>query len=130
MNRSGIFIVLSFLIFDVSLLKAQIQPGDSTRQISRRERHDFIRGGSHSQELKRGNYVVVATTLNETDAKKLVEEYKKLKAPAPHYGYVSRKALWYLCFSGEDDIDQARQKRDDLRKHKAYKDAWLLTIHN
>ena len=92
-------------------------------------RHEFVRKGTQANDIKMGNYVVVAQTVSEADAKKFVEEMKKLKLPVPSYGYQSNKQFWFVYFDGSDDIEQSRQKRDELKKHDLYKTAWLLTIH-
>jgi hypothetical protein len=117
--------VIIFLLVTVTL-SAQTER-DSIRQSNR---HDFIVVGNHQQELKTGDYIVVATTLTEEDAKRMIKEYKKLKVPEPLYAYVSNKSLWFIYFAGGNGIEVARQKRDEIRKNKVYKDAWLLTIHD
>jgi hypothetical protein len=92
-------------------------------------RHDFVRKGTQSNDIKMGDYVVVAQTVSEADAKKFVKEMKKLNLPVPVYGYQSNKKFWFVYFDGSDDIERARQKRNELAKHDMYKSAWLLTIH-
>jgi hypothetical protein len=92
-------------------------------------RHDFVRKGNQANDMQFGDYVVVVQTVSESDAKKFVKEMKKLKLPIPSYGYQSNKQFWFVYFDGSDDIEKARQKRDELGKHDMYKSAWLLTIH-
>jgi hypothetical protein len=99
----------------------------STAQES--HRHEFVRKGTQANDIKIGDYVVVAQTVSEADAKKFAKEMKKLKLPVPSYGYQSNKQFWLVYFDGSDDIDKARQKRDELGKHDMYRSAWLLTIH-
>jgi hypothetical protein len=101
--------------------------GSSMAQES--HRHDFVRKGNQASDMQFGDYVVVAQTVSESDAKKFVKEMKKLKLPVPSYGFQSNKQFWFVYFDGSDDIEKARQKRDELGKHDMYKSAWLLTIH-
>lgn len=92
-------------------------------------RHDFVRMGNESKDLKMGNYVIVARTVNEDDAIKLVKEIKKEKLPVPKYGYQSNQKFWFIYFDGNDDIEMARQRRNELAQHDMFKAAYLLTIH-
>ena len=88
-----------------------------------------MRKGTQSNDIRLGDYVVVAQTVSEADAKKFVKEMKKLNLPVPSYGYQSNRQFWFVYFDGSDDIEMARQRRDELAKHDMYKSAWLLTIH-
>lgn len=49
-----------------------------------------------------------------------------LKSP---YGYLTKKAVWYLHVGTSKDIEEAKANRDEYRKLKMFKDAWLLTVH-
>ena len=128
MRNSFALLLWTLVIASLSAARAQtaIANKDSIRKMNR---HDFISQGHHANELKLGTYVVVSTVLNEADAKLMIKEYLKLKCPEPAYGYVSNKKLWYLYFEGEDDIEKAKLIRDNYRKNKMFKDAWLLTVH-
>lgn len=46
-------------------------------------RHEFVRKGTQANDIKMGDYVVVAQTVSEADAKKFVKEMKKLKLQVP-----------------------------------------------
>lgn len=92
--------------------------------------HEFWVKGNHANELGLGNYVVVAQTITEADAKKLIQEYKKLDFPQPKYGYQSNKGFWMIGFSVEGDILDAKAAHKKYTVYSLYKSAWLLTIHD
>jgi hypothetical protein len=113
------------LIFTIVVLGWNI----TSSMAQKSNRHDFVRKGTRADDMQMGSYVVVAQTVSEADAKKFVKEMKKLKLPVPSYAYQSTKGFWFVYFDGSDDIEQSRQKRDELGKYEMYKSAWLLTIH-
>lgn len=124
MNKIAVFATL--LIVSVGHIHAQEAEEQS---INKAHRHDFVRMGNEGQDLKIGDYVVIARTLNEEDAIKFIKEIKKEKLPVPKYGYQSNQKFWFIYFDGNEDIEQARAKREELIVHAMFKGAYLLTIH-
>jgi hypothetical protein len=116
-----------FALILLSLAAHHVSAQDSKPEQS--HRHDFVRKGDQANDMKMGDYVVVAQTVSEADARKFVKEMKKLKLPVPSYGYQSNKQFWFVYFEASDDIEGARLKRNELRQNDMYKSAWLLTIH-
>ena len=44
------------------------------------------------------------------------------------FGHLSAKGVWYVVDESSDTIEESITKRDELRKQKAFKDSWLLTM--
>ena len=116
-----------FVFISLSLTALHFQHKNLTS--NKVHRHEFVRKGDQANDMKMGDYVVVAKTVSEADAKKFVKEMKKLNLPVPSYGYQSNKQFWFVYFEASDGIESARLKRNELRKNDLYKSAWLLTIH-
>lgn len=122
---------ISIWVFWLASSIAAIGQTLETEEISTENssRHQFVMRGDGLHELKSGDYVIVGMCLRESDAKRMMEELKRLEHPVPSYGYLSNTQLWYLFFGGKDDIETAHQERDKYRKMKMFKNAWLLTVH-
>lgn len=118
-------IALFFLLFISLNLKASTK--QDSIQVS--NRHVFIAQGDNANEMETGDYVVVATTLTEEDAKSAIKEFKKLKYPEPSYGYATAKSIWYINYGPYQNIEEAKKKRDEYRAFPLFKNAYLLTIH-
>jgi hypothetical protein len=124
--------LLSILCFAIVLSNASyLQAQSNVRQdsIPKPNRHDFVGRGTHPNELKLGDYVVVGTALSEKDANLMVKQFKKLKYPTPSYAYLTIKSLWYIYYGSYTEIEEAKLKRDEYRKYKMYQNAYLLTVH-
>ena len=93
------------------------------------ERHEFVKRGGHSEEMPLGDYVIAGVFRSEANAKKYAEGLQKLGFPDIDYGYISERDLWYVHLTGSDDIDEARAMRDQFRRLRVFRDAWLLTVH-
>jgi hypothetical protein len=93
------------------------------------ERHEFVKQGSHEQELEVADYVVGGVFKADANAKHFAEGLNKLGFKAD-YGHLSEKNLWYVYLIQTDDINLARAERDRVRKMKILHDAWLLTVHH
>ncbi len=92
------------------------------------ERHEFVKRGGHSAEMDLGDYIIAGVFRSEANAKKYAEGLQKLGFPDIDYGYLTDHQLWYVHISGSNDINEARQKRDEFRKFRVFRDAWLLTV--
>lgn len=93
------------------------------------ERHEFVKRGVHSEEMNLGHYVIAGVFRSEANAKHYSDGLSKLGFPDIDYGYLTEKNLWYVHINGADDINEARQMRDQFRKLRVFRDAWLLTVH-
>lgn len=91
------------------------------------ERHEFVAQGPHKQELSVANYVVGGVFTEPTDAAHFSDGLTKLGFKAG-YGYSTEKSVWYVYVFKTNDINKAREERDQLRKTKILRDAWLLTV--
>lgn len=93
------------------------------------ERHEFVKRGNHTSEMPLGDYIIAGVFRSEENARKYSEGLKKMGFPDIDYGYLSDHKLWYVHISGSDDIEEARKRRDEFRKLRIFRDAWLLTVH-
>ena len=91
------------------------------------ERHEFVKQGSHQEELAVADYVVAGVFKSSANANHFAEGLKKLGFKAD-YGHLTEKNLWYVYISQSKDINAARAERDKYRKMKIFRDAWLLTV--
>ena len=83
--------------------------------------------GGHPFELDKGHYIVVgafgvAANAIRANDKLLAEGYDA------DFGFSSDKKLFYVYIVGENSPAGARQKRDELRKLPAFKNAWYLLV--
>jgi type IX secretion system PorP/SprF family membrane protein len=92
------------------------------------ERHEFVKQGNHVKELPIADYVVGGVFGKEENAKHFSDGLDKLGFDT-HYGHLTVKNLWYVYVFKTDDIEKAKVERDNVRKMKLLKDAWLLTVH-
>jgi type IX secretion system PorP/SprF family membrane protein len=93
------------------------------------ERHEFVKRGSHEDELDVADYVITGVFKEESNARHFTDGLKKLGFKAD-YGHLTEKAVWYVYLHQGTDINQARTERDRYRKMKIFRDAWLLTVHH
>jgi type IX secretion system PorP/SprF family membrane protein len=93
------------------------------------ERHEFVKRGSHKEELDVADYVIGGVFKSDANAKHFADGLLKLGFKAD-YGHLTEKNLWYVYLAQTTDINQARAERDRLRKLKIFRDAWLLTVHH
>ncbi|MFZ2905799.1 MAG: PorP/SprF family type IX secretion system membrane protein [Cyclobacteriaceae bacterium] len=93
------------------------------------ERHEFVKKGSHKDELDYGDYVIVGVFKSEANSKNFADGLDKMDFKAD-YGHLSEKNLWYVYIAHTNDINKAKTERDKYRKMKIFKDAWLLTVHD
>jgi type IX secretion system PorP/SprF family membrane protein len=93
------------------------------------ERHEFVKKGTHEDELDVADYVVTGVFKEESNARHFTDGLKKLGFKAK-YGHLTEKAVWYVYLFQGSDINEARSERDKYRKMKLFRDAWLLTVHH
>jgi type IX secretion system PorP/SprF family membrane protein len=93
------------------------------------ERHEYAKRGSHREELKVGDYVIAAVFKTSSNADRYADGLKKLGFRAD-YGYLTEKNLWYVYIVQSKNINTAKAERDNFRKMKIFRDAWLLTVQN
>jgi type IX secretion system PorP/SprF family membrane protein len=93
------------------------------------ERHEFVKRGSHSEELEIGDYVIAGVFRSKVNAEHFATGLVQHGFKADH-GHLTEKNLWYVYISHNANIDQARTDRDRYRKMKIFRDAWLLTVHH
>jgi len=91
------------------------------------QRHDFVKKGTHHEELEVATYVIAGAFQSRANAEHYVAKLKSLGYTAD-FGHLSARNLWYVFISEETEIPVARQERDELQKNKIFKDVWLLTV--
>ncbi|MFM7193978.1 MAG: SPOR domain-containing protein, partial [Bacteroidota bacterium] len=92
------------------------------------ERHEFVRRGGHQSELSAGDFVIVGVFKTEVNAKRWADGLKAMGFKDIDYGFLTERTVWYVHFAGIDDLTEARSVRDQYRKLKVFRDAWLLTV--
>lgn len=92
------------------------------------ERHEFVKQGTHSEELELGDYVVAGVFRSKINAEHFATGLKQHGFKADH-GHLSLKNLWYVYIAQTDNIEAAKAERDKFRKMTIFRDAWLLTVH-
>ncbi|HEY0744326.1 MAG TPA: PorP/SprF family type IX secretion system membrane protein [Chryseosolibacter sp.] len=93
------------------------------------ERHEFVKRGSHKEELDVADYVIGGVFKSDANAKHFADGLIKLGFKAD-YGHLTEKNLWYVYLYQTTDINLARNERDRVRKMLILRDAWLLTVHH
>jgi type IX secretion system PorP/SprF family membrane protein len=83
--------------------------------------------GGHPFEIDEGHYVVVgafgvAANAIRTNDKLLSQGYDS------DFGYSSDKKLFYVYMNGVNSPEEARAKRDEIRKLTAFSKAWYLLV--
>ncbi|HEU5291383.1 MAG TPA: PorP/SprF family type IX secretion system membrane protein [Cyclobacteriaceae bacterium] len=101
--------------------------GAATDAHPNAERHEFVKKGSHQEELEVADYVIAGVFKSDANATHFAEGLKKLGFTADS-GHLTEKNLWYVYIAQASDINQARAERDKYRKMKIFRDAWLLTV--
>jgi type IX secretion system PorP/SprF family membrane protein len=103
--------------------------GDDPTIHPHAERHEFVKKGSHQDELEVADYVVGGVFKSDGNAKHFAEGLAKMGFKAD-YGHLTEKNLWYVYLIKTTDIKEARAERDRVRKMRMFRDAWLLTVHH
>lgn len=92
------------------------------------ERHEIVKMGNHHEELETGDYVVGGVFKLSSNAKRYSDDLKKLGFKDADYGYNTQNNLWYVHIAQTNDINEARTIRDQYRKMRIFRDAWMLTV--
>lgn len=92
------------------------------------ERHEFVKKGSHHEEMDYGDYVIVGVFKGRPNAEHFSTGLNKMQFTSD-FGYLTEKNLWYVYIAAANDINEAKAERDKYRKLKIFRDAWLLTVH-
>lgn len=93
------------------------------------ERHEFVKKGSHSEELEIGDYLVAGVFRSKVNAQHFADGLNVHGFKSDH-GHLSEKNLWYVYIAHTDTIEKAKAEREKYRKLKIFRDAWLLTVHH
>jgi len=93
-----------------------------------KERHEFVVKGNNPDELEAGDYVIAGVFKVKANAKKYSDGLLKLGFKDSDYGYLTEKNLWYVHIAESNDLDTIRQHRDQFRKMKIFREAWLLSV--
>ena len=90
-------------------------------------RHDFVKRGTHREELDLATYVIAGAFQSRTNAEHYAKTLKSMGYQAD-FGHLSVRNLWYVFIAEEADIPEARKERDRLQKNRIFKSVWLLTV--
>jgi hypothetical protein len=93
-----------------------------------KERHEIVKQGDHVSELEVSDYVIAGAFKLEANAKRYAEELVKMGFKDAKFGFLTPHKVWYVYISQTNDIEAARKSRDQFRKMKIFRDAWLLTV--
>lgn len=86
-----------------------------------------IKRGGHLLELQKGEYVIVGVFESYEHA----EEYSDnlfFRGYQSKFGYISQEGYWYVYVFESTNIEEARNKRDELRRKRIFSKAWVITI--
>ena len=101
--------------------------GDDPDTHANAERHEYARRGPGKEDLKPGDYVIAGVFKNSSGADRYADGLQKLGFKA-EYGHISEKGMWCVYIVIAKNINEARAERDNFRKMKIFRDAWLLTV--
>lgn len=101
--------------------------GDDPDTHANSERHEYSKRGTGKEDLKPGDYVVAGVFKTSSSADRYADGLVKLGFKAD-YGHISEKNMWCVYIVIAKNINEARAERDNFRKMKIFRDAWLLTI--
>ena len=76
-----------------------------------------------------GDYVIAGVFRSRENAKKFTDGLLKLGFKDADFGFLTLNNLWYVHIAETYEIESARAARDEFRKMKMFKEAWLLTVH-
>ena len=93
-----------------------------------KERHEFVKKGVHHEEMDYGDYVIAGVFKTKANADHFSKGLNGMQFTSD-FGFLTEKNLWYVYVSETDDINQARENRDNFRKLTIFRDCWLLTVH-
>jgi type IX secretion system PorP/SprF family membrane protein len=91
------------------------------------ERHDFVKRGTHHEELDAATYVIGGAFKSRANAEHYSKTLNAMGFKAD-FGHLSIRNIWYVFIAQEDKIDEAKKERERLRKNKIFSQVWLLTV--
>lgn len=91
------------------------------------ERHDFVKRGTHHEELDAATYVIGGAFKSRINAEHYSTTLNSMGYKAD-FGHLSIRNIWYVFIAQEDSIDEAKKERERLRKNKIFSQVWLLTV--
>jgi Bacteroidetes-specific putative membrane protein len=95
-----------------------------------KERHEFVKRGTHVDEMEVGDYIIAGVFKSKENAKHFSDGLVSLGFSISDFGYQTERNLWYVYLGETDDLDMAKRERDKYRKMKMFKDCWLLTVQH
>ncbi|MEN8248510.1 MAG: PorP/SprF family type IX secretion system membrane protein [Bacteroidota bacterium] len=105
-------------------------PPDTTQTTIPKELQPavVVSKGGHPFELDAGHFVIVGAFGQFNNAVNLNDRLVS-QGYTSGFGFSSEKKLFYVYISAEGSAEDARKKRDEIRKVPAYKDAWYLLVN-
>ncbi|MBS1681221.1 MAG: PorP/SprF family type IX secretion system membrane protein [Bacteroidetes bacterium] len=100
---------------------------DDTHNQPVNERHDFVKRGTHHEELDVATYVIAGAFQSRTNAEHYAKTLKSLGYEAD-FGHLSVRKLWYVFIAEETEVEEAKKERNRLQKNKIFSQVWLLTV--
>lgn len=91
------------------------------------ERHDFVKRGTHHEELDAATYVISGAFQSRANAEHYAKTLTSLGYKSD-FGHLSVRNIWYVFVAQEGEIDAAKAERERLRKNKILSQVWLLTV--
>jgi len=88
------------------------------------ERHDFVKRGTHHEELDAATYVISGAFQSRANAEHYAKTLTSLGYKAD-FGHLSVRKIWYVFVAQEPEIAVAKQERERLRKNKILSQVWL-----
>jgi type IX secretion system PorP/SprF family membrane protein len=93
------------------------------------ERHEFVKRGTHTDEMDLADYVIVGAFRGKENAQRFATGLIAMGHKQTDYGFISARNIWYVYVSSGNDLAAVKAERDKFRKLAMFKDAWLLTVH-
>jgi len=91
------------------------------------QRHEFIKRGTHPNELDAGNYIINGVFSTKENADRFTRRLNSLGFTAKN-GYSTNRRFWYIYLYRTEDINEAKRELEKYRNLTLFKDAWLLTV--
>jgi len=91
------------------------------------ERHDFVKRGTHHEELDAATYVISGAFQSRVNAEHYAKTLTSLGYKAD-FGHLSVRNIWYVFVAQEAEIPAAKEARERLRQNKILSQVWLLTV--
>jgi type IX secretion system PorP/SprF family membrane protein len=93
------------------------------------ERHEFVKRGTHTDEMDLADYVIVGAFRGKENAHRFATGLLAMGYKDTDYGFITARNIWYVYVASGNDLVTVKEERDKYRKITMFKDAWLLTVH-